>query len=84
MKYRVGDILRSKDDMRITILNGKNEEEDEEIVNEGEYFIIIDYGVYKYDERHAYIGWTLLSQKSASRSRWDENYCELSESFIKE
>lgn len=82
MKFKVGDILRSKDDMRITVLNGKNEEGGEEDVNEGEYFAIIDYGEYE-DESGTCTGWILLSQKNASRSRWDESYCDLNKSFIK-
>ena len=82
MKFKIGDILRSKDDMRITILNGKNEEGCDEDVEQGEYFIITDYGEYE-DQSDTRTGWTLLSQKNASRSRWDESYCDLDKSFTK-
>jgi len=84
MKFKVGDILRSKGDMTITVPNGKNIEEGEEDVEQGEYFAIIHYGEYEdeYDDCTC-IGWILLSQKNASRSRWNESYCDLSYSFIK-
>ena len=77
MKYKVGDIIRSKHDMIITNLN-----EDEEEVDKEQYFVIVSYG-----ERKDYpdgVGHTILSQKSGSYSFWNEEYAFLSESFDKE
>ena len=80
MKFKVGDILRSKDDMRITA--GKNEDLEED-VEQGDYFIITYYGEFEDVYGDTHIGWTLLSQKNATPSRWDESYCDLNKSFIK-
>ena len=81
MKYQVGDILRSKKAMIIS--NDNEDSENSENVNKGEYFIVIDYGEYTYYDTKCF-GYTLLSQKSATRSRWDEEYCIIEETFDKE
>lgn len=80
MKIKVGDILRAKESM---IINVDPDDQDEK-VNRGDYFIVIDYGEYK-SENKKYVGWTLLSQKTASKSRWSKEYCSpMSDHFCKE
>jgi transcription initiation factor IIE alpha subunit len=76
MKYKVGDIIRSKHDMIITNLN-----DDEEEVDKEQYFIVVSYG-----ERKDYsdgVGHTILCQKSGSHSFWNEEFAPLNESFSK-
>jgi hypothetical protein len=80
MKIKVGDILRSRYRMTITI--DKGDKSDEEHVGEGEYFVVIEYGEYK-EDRTCVVGWTLLSQKRMTVSKWDEEHCILEESFTK-
>ncbi len=75
MKYKVGDIIRSKHDMTI-----ENLDEKDEYVKTGQYFIVISYGERGIDNK----GFTILSQKSGSYSFWNEEYAFLSESFDKE
>jgi len=78
MKYKVGDIIRSKHDMIITNLN-----EDEEEVKKGQYFLVIAYGTrreYRYNDA----GFYLVSQVSGFQSFWDEEEAPLNESFYKE
>jgi len=77
MKYKVGDIIRSKHDMIIINLN-----EDEEEVDKEQYFVIVSHGERK-DYSHG-VGHTILSQKSGTYSFWNEKYAFLSESFDKE
>jgi hypothetical protein len=80
MKIKVGDILRSKHDMIITV-----QDDEEEQVDEGEYFVVVDYGEYTdCDDDEICVGYTLLSQKRMTKSRWDKEYCILEDSFIKE
>jgi hypothetical protein len=80
MKIKVGDILRSKHDMIITV-----QDDEEEQVDEGEYFVVVDYGEYpNHNENEICVGYTLLSQKRMTKSRWDKEYCILEDSFIKE
>lgn len=78
MKIKVGDIVRSKDNMNITILNG-----DMEGVDKGEYFVVIDYGEFEEHDKE-FEGWTLLSQKNMTKSRWDKEHCSVDEWFTKE
>ena len=78
MKFQVGDILRSKNVMIIS-----NDNDDSENVYKGEYFLVIDYGEYTDCDTKCF-GYTLLSQKTATRSRWDEEYCIIEETFVKE
>lgn len=76
MKYKVGDIIRSKHDMIITNLN-----DDEEEVDKEQYFVVVSYG-----ERKDYsdgVGHTILCQKSGSHSFWNEEFAPLNESFSK-
>jgi hypothetical protein len=76
MKFNVGDIIRSKNNMTMTTL----QEEDED-VDKGQYFIVVSYG-----ERKDYsdgVGHTILCQKSGSHSFWDEENAPLNESFNK-
>ena len=82
MKIKVGDIVRSKHAMRITIDLGDCE--DEEKVEKGQYFVVIDYGEYKDENKETLVGWTLLSQKHLTKSRWEKDFCILEDSFIKE
>jgi hypothetical protein len=77
MKIKVGDILRSKYDMIITV-----QDDEEEQVGEGEYFAVIDYCEYKEYTKKC-VGWTLLSQKRMTVSKWHEEHCILEESFTK-
>lgn len=80
MKIKVGDIIRSRHHMDITIDEGDTEQ-----VAEGEYFVVIDYGEYTdCDHDKICVGYTLLSQKRMTKSRWDKEYCILEDSFIKE
>lgn len=77
MKIKVGDILRSKHDMIITV-----QDDEEEQVDEGEYFAVIDYCEYKEYTKKC-VGWTLLSQKNMTISKWNEAHCILEENFTK-
>lgn len=78
MKIKVGDIIRSKDNMNINILDG-----DIENIKKGDYFVVIDYGDFEEEDEECE-GWTLLSQKNKTKSRWDKEYCSVDEWFIKE
>jgi hypothetical protein len=79
MKYKVGDILRSADNMTIIDLD-----ECDQKVYEGEYFIIVFYGIHEYaDDIQTRMGYKLLSQKSGTCSFWEEEEAPLSESFNK-
>jgi hypothetical protein len=79
MKYKVGDILRSADNMTIADWSGCNQK-----VYKGEYFIIVSYGTHEYaDGIETRIGYKLLSQKSGTYSFWEEENAPLSESFNK-
>lgn len=80
MKYKVGEIIRSNFTGFVSI--GPNSDIDEP-VNEGEYFIVLNYGEYQQD-LETKVGWTLLSQKYNTTSLWDETMCPLNEYFIKE
>lgn len=83
MKIKVGDIVRSRHHMSITIDTGDSG--DTEKVEKGEYFIVVDYGEYpNHDENEICVGYTLLSQKRMTKSRWDKEYYILEDSFIKE
>ena len=83
MKIKVGDIIRSRHHMSITIDQG--DVGDTEKVEKGEYFIVVDYGEYTdYDDDKICVGYTLLSQKRMTKSRRDKEYCILEDSFIKE
>jgi hypothetical protein len=79
MKYKVGDIIRSKDNMTITDLDHNDEK-----VYEGQYFVIVSYGERLNGEDIEESGHTILCQKSGSYSFWNEEYAFLSESFDKE
>jgi hypothetical protein len=79
MKYKVGDILRSADNMTITDLDYCDQK-----VYEGEYFIVVSYGIHEYsDGIETRIGYKLLSQNSGTCSFWEEEEAPLSESFNK-
>lgn len=79
MKYKVGDLLRSADNMIITDWNDCDQK-----VYKGEYFIIVSYGIHEYaDGIETRIGYKLLSQKSGTYSFWEEENAPLSESFNK-
>ena len=78
MSLKVGDILRAKESMII----GVEPDDLVEKVSKGDYFIVIDYGEYKSEDK-TYVGWTLLSQKSTSKSRWSKE-CPMSDHFCKE
>jgi hypothetical protein len=79
MKYKVGDILRSADNMTIIDLD-----ECDQKVYEGEYFIIVSYGIHEHaDDIQTRMGYKLLSQKSGTCSFWEEEEAPLSESFNK-
>ena len=83
MKIKVGDIIRSMHRMTITI--DKGDTSDEEHVEKGEYFVVVDYGEYvDHDDDEICVGYTLLSQKRMTKSRWNKEYCILEDSFIKE
>lgn len=83
MKYNVGDIIRSRHRMTITIDQG--DVGDTEKVEKGEYFVVVDYGEYvDHDDDEICVGYTLLSQKRMTKSRWNKEYCILEDSFIKE
>jgi hypothetical protein len=80
MKIKVCDILRAKESM---IINVDPDDQDEK-VSKGDYFIVIDYGEYKWEDE-TYVGWTLLSQKSISKSRWSKEDCSpMSDHFCNE
>jgi hypothetical protein len=78
MKFNVGDIIRSKNNMTITELNHNDEE-----VDEGQYFVIVSYGERLNGEHMEESGHTILCQKSGSYSFWDEVEAPLNESFSK-
>ena len=83
MKIKVGDIIRSRNRMTITIDKGDTSDEEEQ-VGEGEYFVVVDYGEYpNHNENEICVGYTLLSQKRMTKSRWDKEYCILEENFTK-
>ena len=83
MKIKVGDIIRSRHRMTITIDNGDTC--DEEHVEKGEYFVVVDYGEFTdHLDDEIRIGYTLISQKHMTKSRWDREHCILENSFIKE
>jgi hypothetical protein len=79
MKFNVGDIIRSKHKMTMTTL----QEEDEDVDN-GQYFIVVSYGERLNEEHIEESGHTILCQKSGSYSFWDEVEAPLNESFNKE
>lgn len=78
MKYQVGDILRAKEDMVVTI--GIEECDIDENVKGGEYFVITNI---RESKKYSSFGYVLLSQKTASLSLWSTDACDLSESFTK-
>lgn len=78
MKYKVGDILRAKTDMVVTI--GVEESDTDENVKGGEYFVITHI---RESSKYDSFGYVLLSQKTASLSLWSTDACDLSESFWK-
>jgi hypothetical protein len=79
MKYKVGDILRSADNMTIIDLDECDQE-----VYKGEYFIVVSHGIHEYaDDIQTRMGYKLLSQKSGTCSFWEEEEAPLSESFNK-
>jgi hypothetical protein len=79
MKYKVGDILRSSDNMTIIDLDERDQQ-----VYKGEYFIIVSYGIHEYaDGSQTLMGYKLLSQKSGTCSFWEREVF-FSESFNKE
>jgi hypothetical protein len=78
MKYKVGDILRAKTDMVVTI--GVEQCDTDENVKGGEYFVITNI---RESSKYDSFGYVLLSQKTASLSLWSTDDCDLSESFTK-
>ena len=78
MKFNVGDIIRSKQDM---IIDNINEEQEE--VKKGQYFLVIAYGRSR-EYRHNDTGFYLVSQVSGFQSFWDEEEAPLNENFYKE
>jgi hypothetical protein len=79
MKYKVGDLLRSADNMTIIDLDECDQE-----VYKGEYFIIVSHGIHEYaDDIQTRMGYKLLSQNSGTCSFWEREVF-LSECFNKE
>lgn len=78
MKYKIGDILRAKEDMVVTI--GVEQSDTDENVKGGEYFVITNI---RESSKYDSFGYVLLSQKTASLSLWSTDDCDLSESFTK-
>lgn len=78
MKYKIGDILRAKEDMVVTI--GVEQFDTDENVKEGEYFVITNI---RESKKYDNFGYVLLSQKTASLSLWSTDDCDLSECFTK-
>lgn len=78
MKYKIGDILRAKEDMVVTI--GVEQSDTDENVKGGEYFVITNI---RESSKYDSFGYVLLSQKTASLSLWSTDDCDLSESFWK-
>jgi len=76
MKYKVGDIIRSKYDMIIDNIG-----EEQEKVKKGQYFLVIAYA-----RRREYndTGFYLVSQVSGFQSFWDEEKAPLEDNFYKE
>jgi hypothetical protein len=78
MKYKVGDIIRSKYDMIIDNIG-----EEQEKVKKGQYFLVIAYArrrEYNYNDT----GFYLVSQVSGFQSFWDEEKAPLEDNFYKE
>ena len=78
MKYKVGDIIRSKYTMIISDLNDNNE-----TIDKGQYFVIVSYGERLNGEDIEESGHTILCQKSGSYSFWDEEEAPLYKIFNK-
>ena len=78
MKYKVGDIIRSNDNMTISDLNDNNEN-----VDKGQYFVVVSYGQRIDEEGYKQSGHTILCQKSGRYSFWDEDDASLDEYFNK-
>lgn len=77
MKYKIGDILCSKLNMSITI-NGDEENEDVEDVNESDFFVITN----KKDDADVTV-YTLLRQKTLTKSYWQHPVHDLERHFSK-
>jgi hypothetical protein len=79
MKYNVGDLLVAKESM--IIMNGVDGEGDEEEVEKGQYFIIVNETIE--EAEYESITYILLCQKTRQHSRWNVPESSIADTFRK-